>query len=107
MKKIIFVFILLSAHLAFANSVYAETVEVISHSSGCNYFIAGGDKGYCLLKWYDGYCPSVGDFIIGDINSTGFKDVYYPLKEREGKVYVENYSMSKSRSFEIYKKLCN
>ena len=107
MKKIIFVFILLSAHLAFANSVYAETAEVISYPSGCDYFIAAGNKGYCLLKWSDGYYPLVGDFIIGDINSTGFKDVYYPLKEREGKIYVEDYSMSKSRSFEIYKELCN
>ena len=49
----------------------------------------------------------MGDVIIGDINSTGFKDVHYPLKDREGKIYVEDYSMSKSRSIEHYKEHCN
>ena len=103
MQKIIFVFILLLAHLTFAYSAYADHAEVVSYPSGCDYFIAGGDHGYYLLKWYEGYSPSLGDVILGEIESNGFKDVYYPLKDREGKIYVEDYSMSKSDQMNITK----
>ena len=107
MQKIIFVFILLSVHLIFANSVYADTVEVVSYPSGCEYFIANGNHGYCLLKWQEGYKPCLSDVIIGDMSSNGLKDVYYPLKNREGQIYVEGYSVSKSRSIELHKEHCD
>ena len=107
MQKIIFVFILLLAHLTFAYSAYADHAEVVSYPSGCDYFIANGNRGYYLFQWHGGYEPSEGDIILGDINSNGFKDIYFPLKEREGKIYVEDYSMSKSRSNEHYKEHCN
>ena len=107
MKKIIFVFILLSAQFAFANSAYASHAEVVSFPSGCDYFIAKGNRGYYLCKCINGYRPCLGDVILGDIDSNGLKNIYYPLKEREGVIYVEDYSMSKSSSIEHYKKLCN
>ena len=107
MQKIIFVFILLLVHLTFAYSAYADHAEVVSYPSGCDYFIAGDNHVYYLLKWQEGYTPSLGDVIFGEIDSNGFKDVYYPLKNREGKIYVEDYSMSKSRSNEHYKEHCN
>jgi len=107
MKKLIFVFILLSTPLSFANSAYAEHAEIVSYPSGCDYFIANGHHGYYLLKWHKGYTPSLGDVILGDIDANGLKDVYYPLKNREGEIYVEDYSMSKSRSLEHYKEHCN
>ena len=107
MQKIIFVFILLSAHLIFANSIYADIVKVVSYPSGCDYFIANGNHGYCLLKWHEGYMPCLDDVIIGDMSSSGFKDAYYPLKNREGQIYVEDYSVSKSRSIEHYKEHCD
>ena len=107
MQKLIFVFILLSAHLAYANSALAEHAEILQYPSGCDYFIASGHHGYYLLKWNEGYNPSSGDVILGDIDSNGFKDVYYPLKNREGKIYVEDYSMSEFRSLEHYKEHCD
>ena len=107
MQKTLFVFILLSTYLIFANSTYAETVKVVSFPSKCDYFIANGNHGYCLLKWYEGYMPCLGDVILGNIDSNGLKNVYYPLKNREGKVYVEDYSISKSRSIEHYKEHCD
>ena len=107
MQKIIFVLILLSAHFTFANYAFADNAEVVSFPSSCDYFIVNGNRGYHLLKWYGGYEPSEGDIILGDINSNGFKDVYFPLKERESRVYVEDYSMSESRAFEHYNEHCN
>lgn len=68
-----FVFNLLLAHLAFANSAYASHAEVVSFPSDCDYFIANGNNGYYLLKWSEGYCPCLGDIIFGDIDSNGLK----------------------------------
>lgn len=106
MQKI-FVFILLSAQLASANFAYASHAEVVSFPSGCDYFIAKGNHGYYLGKCSKGYCPFLGDVILGDIDSKGLKNIYYPLKEREGEIYVEDYSMSESRSLEHYEEHCN
>ena len=103
----LFVLILLSAQFAFANSAYAGHAEVVSFPSDCDYFIAKGNRGYYLCKCINGYRPCLGDVILGDIDSSGLKNIYYPLKEREGAIYIEGYSMSKSRSIERYKELCN
>jgi len=103
----LFVFILMSAQFIFANFAYASHAEVISFSSGCDYFIAKGNPGYYLCKCIKGYCPCLGDVILGDIDSNGLKNIYYPLKEREGVIYVEDFSMSESRSIELYKEHCN
>jgi hypothetical protein len=107
MQKLIFVLILLSAQFAFVNSAYASHAEVVSFPSGCDYFIAKGNRGYYLCKFIKGYCPCLGDVILGDIDSNGLKNISYPLKEREGVIYVEDYSMFESRSIEHYKEHCN
>ena len=99
--------ILLSAHFTFANYACADNAEVLSNPSSCDYFIANGDRGYYLFQLFDGYEPSEGDIISGDISSNGFKDIYFLLKERESRVYVEDYSMSKPRAFEHYNEHCN
>jgi hypothetical protein len=52
-----------------------------------------------VLEWYGGYDPVKGDRLIGPIASYGFKDVYYP-GHRSGRVYVEDYLLSKSRAQE-------
>ena len=107
MQKLIFVFILLSAHFSFANYAHADNAEVLSYPSGCDYFIANGNHGYYLLKWHDGYEPSEGDIILGDIGSYGLQDIYYPLREREGRLFVQDYSMSESRAVQHFKELCD
>ena len=88
--------------------VFADKAVVVLYQSGCrSYFIADGPKGYYLLEWYGGYDPSKGDIIVGDISSYGFKDVYYPKQDREGRVYVDDYMLSKDRVLEKYSDKCN
>jgi hypothetical protein len=84
-------------------------VTVIFRRSGCrDYFLADGDAGgVYLLEWYGGYDPSVGDAIVGKINSYGFKDVFYPLKNQSGRVWVDDYMLSKSRAMEKILEKCN
>lgn len=90
-----------------SNFAFADKGEVVLYKSGCrSYFVADGPKGYYLLEWYGGYDPSVGDIIVGDIGSYGFKNVYYPKKDREGKVYVDDYLLSKSSVLEKYREKC-
>ena len=106
MRKL-YVLILLSAQFAFAISAYASHAEVVFFPSGCDYFVAKGNTGHYLCKCIKGYCPCLGDVILGDIDSNGQKNIYYPLKEREGVIDVEDYSMSESKSVEHYKEHCN
>lgn len=84
-------------------------VTVIFKRSGCRgYFLADGDAGgVYLLEWYGGYDPSVGDAIVGKMNSYGFKDVFYPMKNQSGRVWVDNYMLSKSRAIEKISEKCN
>jgi hypothetical protein len=36
-----------------------------------------------------------------------FKDVYYPNQGREGRIYVDDYMLSKDRVLEKYSDKCN
>lgn len=91
----------------FSNVVLADKGIVVLYLAGCrSYFIADGPRGYYLLEWYGGYDPSKGDVIVGDIGSYGFKDVYYPNQGREGRVYVDDYLLSKDRAIEKYREKC-
>jgi hypothetical protein len=89
-------------------NVLAEKAEVVLYQRGCHsYFIADSSRGFYLLEWYGGYDPSKGDVIVGDIASYGFKDVYYPRQDREGRIYVDDYALSKSRVLEKYQEKCS
>ena len=84
-------------------------VRVIFKKSGCrSYFLADGDSGgIYLLEWYGGYDPDEGDEIVGNIKSYGFKDVFYPKRNRTGRVYVDDYMLSRSRATEKIRGKCN
>ncbi len=73
------------------NPAYADRGVVVKRYSGCDYFVADGPRGLYVLEWYGGYGPYEGDRIVGDIGSYGFENVYYPDRDREGRVYVEDY----------------
>jgi hypothetical protein len=93
--------------LLIPSAVFADKAEVVLYKSGCSsYFIADGPKGYYLLEWYGGYDPSKGDIVVGEIGSYGFKNVYYPKQDREGRVYVDDYMLSKDRVLEKYRDKC-
>ena len=59
-----------------------------------------------MLEWYRGYSPSVGDIIIGDLGRYGFKDVAYPARGKTGRVYVDDYLLSRSSAIEKYAEKC-
>lgn len=93
---------------ALSLNAYAEKAEVVFYKPGCHsYFIADGPNGYYLLEWYGGYDPSKGDVIVGEIASYGFKNVYYPKQDQEGRIYVDDYSLSKERVQKKYREKCN
>lgn len=98
--------ILLSTAVFASANAYADKAEVVFYKSGCDYFIAEGLKGYYLLEWHGGYDPSDGDTIIGEISRYGFKKVYYPRQQREGKLYVEDYDLSKDSAIEKWIDKC-
>jgi len=86
---------------------YSDNGVIVAYPSGCDYFIADGPKGLYLLEWYGGYDPSKGDQIFGDLDSYGFKDVYYPNRDREGRIWVEDYLLSEDNAIEQYRDHCN
>jgi hypothetical protein len=85
----------------------AGAITVVAYRSGCrDYFLADGPQGYYLLEWYGGYTPSVGDTIIGELGGYGMKDVYYPAARSQGRIYVDDYLLSRSRAIEKYSEKC-
>ena len=85
----------------------ASGITVVAHQSGCqDYFVASGPKGFYLLEWYGGHDPSVGDVLVGDIDGYGFKDVFYEPNGLTGRVYVDDYQLSKSSVIEKYTEKC-
>lgn len=90
------------------HAAVAGGVTVVAYQSGCRgYFIGDGPSGYFLLEWYGGYDPSVGDVMIGDLAGYGFKDVFYPAIGSQGRVYVDDYLLSRERVIEKYREKCS
>ncbi len=83
-------------------------VKIVYYPSGCRgYFLADGDVGgIYLLEWYGGHEPSKGESIVGELRSYGFKDVFYPDSGRSGRVYVDDYMLSKSSAIEKMQAKC-
>lgn len=84
-----------------------DTAVVVLRLRGCDYFLADGPNGLYLLEWYGGYDPERGDDLFGDINGYGFRDVFYITKRREGRVYVDDYMLSRSRAIEKLAEKCD
>jgi hypothetical protein len=85
---------------------YAETAVVVYKKSGCDYYIADGVRGYYVLEWYGGYDPDNGDKIIGSLSNYGMKDVYYK-DHSSGRIWVEDFLLSKDEAFEMMMDKCN
>jgi hypothetical protein len=81
-------------------------IQVVLRARGCDYFIAEAPQGYLLLEWYGGHDPDKGDGILGEIRGYGFKDVLY-AGGQEGRVYVDDYMLSKERALEKFSDKCN
>jgi hypothetical protein len=86
-----------------------DSVDItVSHTTeDCrDYFIADGRDGHYLLRRFDGYNPSVGDRLVGDLGSSGDTGVFYPGRGSSGRVCVVDYEISKKRAFEKLSKRC-
>lgn len=59
-----------------------------------------------MLEWYGGHDPDEGDTIAGDISGYGFKDVFYLSSSSSGRVYVDDYGLSKSSAVEKLLRHC-
>jgi len=85
----------------------AGEIVVVAVQSGCHdYFLADGPSGYYLLEWYGGHSPSVGDIIIGDVKGYGMRDVLYSNGGSQGRVYVDDYLLSRTSALEKYAAKC-
>jgi hypothetical protein len=85
----------------------ANLITVVYVESGCDYFIADGPQGYYLLEWYGGHSPSKGDTIAGKLSSYGFKDVYFVNARSNGRVWVDDYLLSRDSAAEKYRDKCD
>lgn len=83
-------------------------IKVVFKRSGCGgYFLADGDSGgIYLLEWYGGHDPNQGESIAGEISGYGFKDVFYPDSGSSGRVYVDDYMLSRSSAIEKIRDKC-
>ena len=84
----------------------ANAVTVVYRRRGCDYFIADGPQGYYVLEWYRGHDPDVGDALVGYERGYGFKDVVYINNGSKGRIYAEDYLLSKDRAAEILADKC-
>lgn len=85
-----------------------EQIVVVAAQAGCrDYFLADGPMGFYLLEWYGGYSPGLGDIILGDLGGYGMKDVLYQRNGASGRVYVDDYMLSRPRAIEKYAEKCN
>lgn len=80
-------------------------IQVVFRISGCDYFIADGPNGLYVLEWYGGYDPDKGDGIYGEIRSYGFKNIIYS-NGREGRIYVDDYALSRDSALERLQEQC-
>ena len=87
--------------------VIADNGVIVQRFSGCDYFIADGERGLYVLEWYGGYDPEAGDNIVGDIGTYGMKSVTYPNVGQTGQVWVEDFLESRSAAMDEINDHCN
>lgn len=80
--------------------------EVVFSKSGCDYYIVETSLGYSLLEWYGGFLQDEGDIIYGNLNSYGMKDIT-SSSGRSGRVWIDDYMLSKTSAVEHYYDKCN
>ena len=58
------------------------------------------------MEWFGGRLPRSRDVLVGDINSFGFKDVYYNASRTRGRVWVDDFWLSKTRATDKITQKC-
>lgn len=73
----------------------ANSIVIVYRRKGCDYFVANGPTGYYVLEWFGGHDPDVGDVIVGYETGYGMKDVTYLQSGSTGRIWVEDYLLSR------------
>lgn len=84
----------------------AGAIMITNRVRGCDYFIADGPQGYYIFEWYGGHDPEKGDTLVGYESGYGFKDVLYLSSGAAGRVYVDDYLLSRTRAIEKLAEKC-
>ena len=93
--------------VALCSPAFGAKGVIVYKKSGCDYFIVETNRGFALLEWYGGYDPDTGDVLVGNYESYGFKDIYDATADRELRVYVDDYLLSKDSVIEKYNDKCD
>jgi len=103
MKKILFILLLTISSFT---PLFAAKGTVKYTSGGCSWYLVETLNGFALLEWFGGNTPSKGDVIVGDYESFGMKKLYNLTRDRETKVWVDNYWLSKDSAMENFYEKC-
>jgi hypothetical protein len=80
---------------------------VVTHRiSGCDYFLVQTRSVYDVLEWYGGHDPDKGDVLVGRYESYGFHDIYDETVDADGRVWTEDYSLSRESGLEKLTEQC-
>ncbi len=80
---------------------------VVFKPSSCDYFILENSSGYIVAEWMGGNDPDQGDRITGNFNSFGTKDFYNQSRDRDCRLWVDDYMLSKVSALEKIRDKCN
>jgi len=101
------IFAFLCLFIVCPSIVLAGKGIVVYKDYDCDYFLVKTSSGYAILEWYGGSEPEVGDILIGNIDSYGFKNIYNKSRGSKLRVYVEEYWIwSLDEALEGYYELC-
>lgn len=80
---------------------------VVYKPSSCDYFILENSSGYIVAEWMGGNDPDLGDKVSGNFNSFGTKDFYNQSRDRDCRLWIDDYMLSKESALEKIREQCN
>lgn len=83
------------------------TKGVVVYDRGCSSrIIIETSLGYVLAEWYGGGIPYEGDTLVGEINSYGMKDLFILNRDRDTRLWIDDYMLSRRRVVEKLRDKC-
>lgn len=72
-----------------------------------DWMVVSTNMGFALLQWFGGNDPSRGDTLVGDYENYGMKGIFNLSADKDVKVWVEDYWLSKDRAIEKFSDKCD
>jgi|SRR5690554_34162 len=92
---------------SYNSSFYGDNRSlVIQRRTGCDYMILENNRGYVIAEWMGGNDPEVGEYIGGDLNSYGSKDLYNVSRNLKTRLYIDDYLLSRDSADEKVMEKC-